>query len=140
MPPALLIGHSLGGTAALEAAGELQEITAVATISAPADVEHVLKQFVPEDLKRIEADGEAEVQIAGRPFTIRRSFLKDTEGHDIETRVPALRRQLLVLHAPLDSVVGIEHASRLFLAARGSEEHTSEIWSPIRSSKDRFCL
>src|SRR3546814_2530122 len=68
MPPALLIGHSLGGTAALEAAGELQEITAVATISAPADVEHVLKQFVPEDLKRIEADGEAEVQIAGRPF------------------------------------------------------------------------
>lgn len=125
MPPALLIGHSLGGTAALEAAGELQEITAVATISAPADVEHVLKQFAPEDLKRIEADGEAEVQIAGRPFTIRRSFLKDTEGHDIETRVAALRRPLLVLHAPLDSVVGIEHASRLFLAARHPKSFVS---------------
>src|SRR3546814_18896252 len=117
MPPALLIGHSLGGTAALEAAGELQEITAVATISAPADVEHVLKQFVPEDLKRIEADGEAEVQIAGRPFTLRRSFPKDTEGHAIETRVAALRRPLLRLHAPPRSLVGIDASSGLFLWA-----------------------
>lgn len=125
MPPALLIGHSLGGTAALVAAGELPEIATVATISAPADVDHVLKHFAAEDLKRIEADGEAEVQIAGRPFTIRRSFLDDVEGHDIEARVAALRRPLLVLHAPLDSIVGIEHASRLFLAARHPKSFVS---------------
>jgi putative redox protein len=118
MRPALLIGHSLGGTAALEAAGELSEIAAVATISAPADVEHVLKQFAPADLERIETDGEAEVCIAGRTFTIRRSFLQDTMGRDVEVRVAALRRPLLVMHSPLDSVVGIEDASRIFLAAR----------------------
>ena len=73
MPPALLVGHSLGGAAALAAAGLLPEIAAVATISAPASVAHVLKQFAPEDLKRIQADGEANVEIAGRPFSIRRA-------------------------------------------------------------------
>lgn len=125
MPPSLLIGHSLGGTAALEAAGELQEITAIAIVSAPADVEHVLRLFAPEDLKRVEADGEAEVRIAGRPFIIRRSFLDDIKGHDIEARVAALRRPLLVLHAPLDGVVDIEHASRLFLAARHPKSFVS---------------
>lgn len=125
MPPTLLIGHSLGGAAALVATGELREIRAVATISAPADVKHVLHQFAPEDLKRIEADGEAEVNIAGRPFSIRRSLLADFKEHDIEAHVASLRRPLLVLHAPLDSVVGIEHASRLFLAARHPKSFVS---------------
>ena len=118
MAPALLVGHSLGGTATLEAAGELPEITAIATISAPADAEHILERFSSEDLERIRADGEAELRMAGRPFTIRRSFLEDTQARDIETRVATLRRPLLLLHAPLDDVVGIEHASRIFLAAR----------------------
>ena len=125
MPPALLVGHSLGGTAALAAAVGLPEIAAVATISAPADVGHVLTQFAPEDLRRIEGDGKAEVQIADRPFTIHRSFLADMEGHDIEAHVAALRRPLLVLHAPSDTVVGIEHASRLFLAARHPKSFVS---------------
>lgn len=125
MPPALLVGHSFGGTAALAAAGVLPEIAAVATISAPADVEHVLKQLVPEDLERIQTQGAAEVHIAERPFTIRRSFLADVEGHDIEAHVAALRRPLLLMHAPLDSVVGIEHASRLFLAARHPKSFVS---------------
>lgn len=118
MPTGLLIGHSLGGAAALVATGELAEIQAVATISAPADVKHVLHQFAPEDLERIEANGEAEVTIAGRPFMIRQSFLDDCRAHDVEAHAAALRRPLLVLHAPLDSVVGIENASRLFQAAR----------------------
>lgn len=125
IPPALLVGHSLGGTAALVAAGELDTIAAVAAISAPAAVEHVLEQFAPEDLERIEMDGEAEVQIAGRPFTILRSFLADLKVNDIEAQAAALRRPLLVMHAPLDEVVGIEHASRIFLAARHPKSFVS---------------
>ena len=125
MRPGLLVGHSLGGTAALEAVGELEEIAAVATISAPADAEHVLKLFAAQDVARMEADGEAEVAIAGRSFAVRRSFLDEIKGRDIETRVAALRRPLLVLHAPLDDVVGIEHASRLFLAARHPKSFVS---------------
>lgn len=125
MPPSLLVGHSLGGTVALEAAGELPEIAAIATISAPADAEHVLRHFAARDLERIEADGEAEVQIAGRPFMIHRSFLDDVRNHDIERRVAALRRPLLLLHAPLDDVVGVEHATRLFRAAKHPKSFVS---------------
>jgi uncharacterized OsmC-like protein/pimeloyl-ACP methyl ester carboxylesterase len=125
MPPALLIGHSLGGTAALVAAGQLPEIAAVATVSAPSDVEHVLRQFAPEDIRRIEANGEAEVTIAERQFVIRSSFLDDCREQDVEARVAALRRPLLILHAPLDSVVGIENASRLFQAARHPKSFVS---------------
>lgn len=125
MAPGLLIGHSLGGTAALVATGQLPEIAAVATISAPSDVQHVLQQFAPEDLQRIEVDGEAEVMIAGRPFSIRRSFLDDCREHDVEAHVAALQRPLLLLHAPLDGVVGIENASRLFQAARHPKSFVS---------------
>ena len=125
MPPALLVGHSLGGAAVLGAASQLPEITAVATISAPADLEHVLNQFTAEDLERIEANGKADVQIAGRLFTIHREFLADCEKNDIEAHVAALRRPLLIMHAPLDNVVGIEHASRLFLAARHPKSFVS---------------
>jgi putative redox protein len=125
MPPSLLIGHSLGGTAALEAARELPDIAAIATISAPADVEHVLTLFATDDLRRMEADGEADVLIAGRPFTIRRAFLDEVKARDIDAHVSALRRPLLVLHAPLDTVVGIEHASRLFRAARHPKSFVS---------------
>jgi putative redox protein len=125
MPPGLLVGHSLGGAAAIEAAGKLPGIAAVATISAPADVEHVLAHFAPQDRARVEADGQAEVRIAGRPFVIRRRFLDDLKGHDLEACVAALRRPLLVLHAPLDDAVGIEHASRLFRAARHPKSFVS---------------
>src|ERR1700726_3133771 len=40
-PPAILIGHSLGGAAVLAAAAEVPEARAVVTIAAPADPAHV---------------------------------------------------------------------------------------------------
>jgi uncharacterized OsmC-like protein len=56
--------------------------------------------------------------ISGRTFHMRRSFIGDMARHDIEASAASLRRPLLVMHAPLDAVVGIDHASRLFLAAK----------------------
>jgi len=122
--PALLIGHSLGGSAALAAAGDIASVRAVATIGAPAEVEHVLK-LLGEDLARIEAEGAAEVKIGGRPFTIGRDFLDDARMHDLLGRVAHLRRALLVLHSPADAVVGIENASKIFLAARHPKSFVS---------------
>lgn len=100
MTPALLIGHSLGGTAALVAATDLPDIVAVATIGAPAELEHILKVFNASDLDTIRREGEASVDIAGRPFLIRRSFVDAVEQVDVEKAVAALRRPLLVLHSP----------------------------------------
>jgi putative redox protein len=115
--PSLLIGHSLGGTAALAAAADIASVKAVATIGAPAEVEHVLK-LLGDDLARIETQGSAQVKIGGRPFTISREFVDDARIHQLADRVAHLHRALLVMHSPVDAVVGIDNASQIFLAAK----------------------
>ena len=115
--PQLLIGHSLGGAAAIVAASRIDSVAAVATIGAPADADHVLKAF-DEHVEEIETEGEAEVRLAGRPFTIKRQFLADVRGATVRDAVAGLHKPLLILHAPLDETVGIENATALFVAAR----------------------
>ncbi|SFO39168.1 bifunctional alpha/beta hydrolase/OsmC family protein [Sphingomonas sp. OK281] len=117
MPPSLLVGHSLGGTAAIVAAAGLPEVAAVATIGAPADLQHIVRMFEPSDLDTIASEGEASVEIAGRPFILRRSFLEAVARIDVETSIASLRRPVLIMHSPLDQVVGIDHASRIFAAS-----------------------
>lgn len=118
MAPALLIGHSLGGAATLAAAGDLATVKAVATINAPFDVRHVLHQFDADGVAAIERDGAAEVQLAGRPFHVSRSFIDALRDQDQGARIAALKRPLLILHAPRDETVGIDNASQIFLAAK----------------------
>lgn len=117
MAPALLVGHSLGGAAVLRAAPEMDSVRAVATIGAPFDPAHVTHNFAGA-LEAIERDGEAEVDLGGRPFRIRREFVEDVSAARLEPAIAALRRPLLVMHAPRDTIVGIDNASRIFAAAR----------------------
>lgn len=114
--PALLIGHSLGGAAVLAAAHRIGDAAAVATIGAPFDPAHIAEQF-GEDIRTIEARGEAEVNLAGRKFTVRRAFLEDITSQHQAERIRALRRPLLVLHAPGDTVVPVSNASAIFRTA-----------------------
>jgi uncharacterized OsmC-like protein/alpha-beta hydrolase superfamily lysophospholipase len=115
--PQILIGHSLGGAAVLAAAGDIPEVRAVATINAPADAAHVIGSFGVH-LDEIEETGEAEVMLAGRSFRIRKDFLDDVRGQKLPEKIASMKRALLVLHAPLDTVVGIENATAIFMAAR----------------------
>ena len=115
--PGLLIGHSLGGAAVLTAACQIPEARAVVTIGAPADVEHVLLNFGAA-LDEIEAVGAAEVTLAGRRFRIRKDFVEDVRAQDVRSSLGSLRKALLVLHSPIDTVVGIEQARAIFEAAR----------------------
>ncbi|MEL6661781.1 MAG: bifunctional alpha/beta hydrolase/OsmC family protein [Pseudomonadota bacterium] len=115
--PDLLIGHSLGGAAVTVAAHELPSVKAVATIGAPADAEHVIEAF-SASLDEIEEAGEAEVSLAGRPFTIKRQFLEDVRGAKVRDAAAELKRPLLVMHSPVDATVGIENATGLFIAAK----------------------
>ena len=117
-PPSILVGHSLGGAAVLMAAGEMTGIRAVATLGAPFDASHVLHQFDPQSLQTIEAQGQAEVLLAGRPFVVRKSFVEDLARHDLASRIAQLRIPLLVLHSPMDATVGIENAARIFTVAK----------------------
>lgn len=124
MAPSLLVGHSLGGAAVLTAADRLAGVEAVATIGAPADVSHVTNIFADE-LDTIREQGEAEVTLAGRPFTIAASFVEDLHDHHLVDVVERLDAALLFLHAPLDTTVGIDNARLLFEHARHPKSFVS---------------
>ena len=117
MAPSLLIGHSLGGAAVLRAAGLIDSAKAVVTLGAPFDPGHVTHNFAGA-LDEISNAGEANVTLGGREFTIRDSFVKDVEAQNLKPLINEMKKALLVMHAPLDTVVGIENASEIFLAAR----------------------
>lgn len=117
MPPSLMIGHSLGGAAVIKAAGMLEGIKAVATIGAPFDPTHVRHHFA-DALPEIERNGAAEVSLGGRPFSIGRSFIKDTGAEVLSSVLGNLKAALLVMHAPLDSIVSVDSAAQIFTAAK----------------------
>ncbi|MCK0150989.1 bifunctional alpha/beta hydrolase/OsmC family protein [Marivita sp. S6314] len=117
MAPAMLIGHSLGGAAVLRAASEMPEINAVVTIGAPFDPEHVTHNFAGA-LDDIRTNGQAEVDLGGRPFTIGKAFVEDVKAQALAPAIAKLKAALLVMHAPLDSVVGVENATNIFVAAK----------------------
>lgn len=124
MPPALLIGHSLGGAAVLAAAERIPDAVGVCTIGAPADPAHVSHLFT-DAIPDIEKAGEAEVLLAGRPFKIRKQFLDDLGNQSLETRLGKLGKALLVMHAPTDATVGIDNAAAIFTAAKHPKSFVS---------------
>lgn len=116
-PPSILIGHSLGGAAVLAAAGKIPEVKAVATIGAPSQASHVEHLF-QDKTTEIAQKGEAEVSLAGRKFHIKKQFLDDIHSQSLTAAISTLQRSLLVLHSPIDNLVGIENAAEIFSAAR----------------------
>jgi uncharacterized OsmC-like protein/pimeloyl-ACP methyl ester carboxylesterase len=122
--PALLIGHSLGGAAILAAAEKIPEAHAVITIAAPSDPNHVTGMF-KDRIEEIRQNGRAEVSLAGRPFPITREFLDDIAEHELMRHVTGLHKALLVMHAPTDDTVGIDNATRIFIAAKHPKSFVS---------------
>jgi uncharacterized OsmC-like protein/alpha/beta superfamily hydrolase len=115
--PKILIGHSLGGAAVLQAAGQIPSSKAVAVIGAPADPAHVMRHF-KEHQQTIAREGEAEIDIEGRPFRIKKQFLDDLGEVQMEKAVRNLRKALLVFHSPVDNTVSIDNAGKIFQYAR----------------------
>jgi len=114
--PQILVGHSLGGTAVLAAAHRLPSVRAVATIGAPSDAAHVISHF-EEHRATIEQEGEAEVDLGGRPFRIRKALLDDLAEQRVHDAIHRLGRALLIFHSPVDRTVAIDHAARIYQAA-----------------------
>lgn len=115
--PAILLGHSLGGTAVLQAAARVPSAVAVATIGSPSDPAHVEHLF-GDSLGQLEKDGRADVSIGGRPFTVKQQFVEDLRTHDLHDSIGSLRKALLIMHAPLDDIVEIDNAAALYSAAK----------------------
>lgn len=122
--PSILIGHSLGGTAVLQAARAVSSAVAVATIGSPSEPAHVARMF-SGSREELTQHGEATVNLGGRPFLMKQQFLDDLEQQDLRSSIGALRKALLVMHAPLDNIVEIDNASALFAAAKHPKSFVS---------------
>ena len=120
----LMIGHSLGGAATVVAASALDNVKAVVTIGAPSNAGHVIEQF-RESVPEIEAEGRAQVNLGGRPFTLSRTFLEEIGKTTVIDAVKQMRKPFLILHAPGDDVVGIDNATDLFMAAKHPKSFVS---------------
>ena len=115
--PALLIGHSFGGAAALAVAHDLPSVEAVVTINAPATASHV-KHLFADAYRELHRKESVQVNLAGRVFTIHRQFIEDLEKYDTVAPIQALRKALLIFHSPLDDTVSIDEAARIYAAAK----------------------
>ncbi|MDN5214540.1 bifunctional alpha/beta hydrolase/OsmC family protein [Fulvivirgaceae bacterium BMA12] len=115
--PQIIIGHSLGGAAVLQAAAKLSFVKAVVTIGAPSNPPHV-QHLLKNSLEEIRESGEAIVNLAGRSFTIKKQFLEDLDGRNMQDIIKNLNKALLVLHSPQDNTVSINNAAEIYQAAR----------------------
>lgn len=116
-PPQIIIGHSLGGAAVIQAAEKIPSLRAVVTIAAPHDPGHVAHHF--ENMRQqIKEHGSAEVILAGRKFTIKRQFLEDLEMQKLDTHIKSLKTALMVMHSARDTTVSIENAANIYKAAK----------------------
>jgi putative redox protein len=122
--PAILIGHSLGGAAVLAAAHRIPESRCVVTVAAPSDPAHVTGLF-KDEVGTIRDQGETQVTLAGRPFTVRREFLDDIAEQMLMERIAHLKKALLIFHSPTDELVGIDNATRIFVTAKHPKSFVS---------------
>ena len=122
--PAILVGHSLGGAAVLAAAPHVPECTAVPTIGSPFDPKHVL-HLISGSAQTLLREGEAEVEIAGRAFRIKKQFLEDIQGQKLGEIIARLGKALMVMHSPRDAIVDIDNAAKIFMAAKHPKSFVS---------------
>jgi uncharacterized OsmC-like protein/fermentation-respiration switch protein FrsA (DUF1100 family) len=119
--PQILAGHSLGGAAVLAVAARIPESRAVATIGAPFDPAHVA--HLVKDPQQ--AGEDLQVSIAGRQFRVAKNFFDDLAGQNAAQAIAALRKPLLVFHSPRDTVVDVDNAAKIFLAAKHPKSFVS---------------
>lgn len=123
--PSILIGHSLGGAAVLAMAEKVPEAVAVATIGAPADTSHLRDGLLAPAVAEVEERGEAEVRLGGRSFRVKRQFLEDIAVSPVRARLARLHKALLILHSPVDEIVDVDHARRIYQTAQHPKSFVS---------------
>lgn len=115
--PQILIGHSLGGTAVLQAAGRIASAKAVVTLAAPFEPSQ-LTRHLGDIQQTIQTRGEARVELGGQPYTLKKAFFDDLERQETGRAIAGLKAALLVMHSPRDLIVGIDNAEKIYHTAR----------------------
>ena len=115
--PSLVIGHSLGGAAAIESAATLDSVVAVATIGTPSEPKHVM-HLLSCNMDEIMNKGESLVNIGGAEIKIKKQFVEDLSNHKLSDTLRDFDKAMLILHSPQDSVVEIDNAAKLYHTAK----------------------
>lgn len=123
-PPAILIGHSLGGSAMLAVASQIPSVRGVVTLAAPFEPAGLLRIF-----KSIE-DGMSnehtvEVIVSGRKLLFKKQFLDDLRGYELAPAIANLGLPLLIFHSPADEITPIANAEKIFQAAQQPKSFVS---------------
>ncbi len=122
-PAQIMVGHSLGGTAVLAAAGLVNSVKAVATIGSPASPDHIL-HMLADRLDEIAASPDGvTINLAGRDFVFKQSFVDDVRNYTLD--IGKLGKALMVLHAPMDGLVSIDEAGKIFTIAKHPKSFAS---------------
>ncbi len=124
-PPKLLIGHSLGGAAVIQAARKIESVRGVCTIAAPSELSGVLDFMDAAAVERLEKEGEALIDTGAKVFKIRKQFIESLRLENMNEAIKNLRKPLLIFHSPLDRVVSIDHAAKIFAAAKHPKSFVS---------------
>lgn len=116
--PSMLIGHSLGGTAMLEAAIDIESVKAVVTIASPSQPDHVLHHF-GHALTMLEQGIASSIEVAGRHYDIEPQFLQDLRQHDMQQRLASLNKPVLIFKVLNDALVDGENADEISAWTKG---------------------
>ncbi len=109
----LVIGHSLGGAAAIASTAHLPSAKAVATIGAPRDPDHVMRHFREKE-QVLERDGQIEIDVAGRKYILKQHFMDDLSMHHVAKDTADFEGGVFVFHAPEDDMVVFENAKIIY--------------------------
>ena len=122
--PTLLIGHSLGGAAVIAASNQIPEIKAIATIGTPSYPSHVNKHF-HEHIEKLDKNDSVTIKIAEKELKITKQFLEDIEKHNLEEILKNSNCSIIIFHSPIDKIVNIDQASKLYKAAKHPKSFVS---------------
>jgi len=116
--PSLLIGHSLGGTAMLEAATNLDSVRAVVTIASPSQPDHVLHHF-GHALTMLEQGIAASIEVAGQHFDIEPQFIEDLRRYDMQQQLASLDKPVWIFKVLHDALVDGKNADEIAAWIKG---------------------
>lgn len=115
--PSLLIGHSLGGAAVLSAAPQMPSLKTLVTIAAPSTAQHVKHLFTDIE-PELQTKGEVRVEIGLRKFNVKQQLIDDLNKHTSTEHIAKLGIPLLVFHSPVDTIVDVNEAAKIYQAAK----------------------
>ena len=111
--PGILIGHSLGGAAAMTVASQIESLRGLVTIASPSSTIH-LADYLSRTNPDIVDKGEGEVEIGGRTYLLKKQLIDNLREQDLAKSLQQLTIPHLIFHPDEDATLPYWHAEKMF--------------------------